>query len=491
MPSRDENGGRSPLLLVASRLLLTRQFGEAGWEAVDEALGQLSESLHWLPAHLLYVDDAHTLSRYRLEPVYPRDPEEIRRLIGEAERSVLEGRTASIWLMGGDVLLPHFRLSNPADDTDEEILSDAPYASPTGDPFSPSRSVGRLPHLDGSADAFVALIRRNSEPQRLLCPDDCPVAAGYTASIWREASERVLAGITDVGALRLSPPWELGDYPFVRRQAAAIRYFNLHGKPDGTTWHGHLDPAVPADFADVPPALRLVDITSEEARGSIVATESCYGAAMSPRSIAARFLRLGAASLLGSTAMSYGALASPISGADLLVRDFLALCAASGPLGEALLRARLTFARAMMERQGFLDAEDQKTLLSFTLLGNPTLQLQGLASQSHVAEQAMQEPLEPVEVVCAHSVPSPDCSPPAATLLEEIQELAAMFLQGDSGDASLRHTSCRLHGVSAESVSATTDCSVVSFNRSLPDGRVAVARFTLRDGQIAKTIVSH
>ncbi len=491
VPLPDDGGGRAPLLLLASRLLLTRKFGEQGWIAVDKALGQLSESLHWLPARLLYVDDERCLSPYGLTAVYPREPEGILSLVRAAERVLFDGQVSAVWLMGGDELLPCFRLDNPADDTDSVILSDAPYASPGGDPFAPVRPVGRLPHLDGAVESFLALIARNTASQVLPCLDACPVVSGYTASIWREASQQVLTGITDTGAMRLSPPWDLSDYPFIRRQVAPIRYYNLHGRPDGTTWHGQLDPAVPADFTDFPPALRQVDISAAEARGCIVATESCYGGALSERSIASRFLRLGAASFLGSTAMSYGALASPISGADLLIRDFISLCAASVPLGEALLRARLAFARVMMERQGFLDAEDQKTLLSFRLLGNPTLRLSGVEPEAPVAVQALQMPMEPVEVVCAHAVPTTDAPAPPASLLEEIQELAALFLRSGRNDVPTRHATCITPPVRATSGLNSANCSVVSFDRALADGQVAVARFTLRDGHLAKTIVSH
>jgi hypothetical protein len=41
--------------------------------------------------------------------------------------------------------------------------------------------------------------------------------------------------------------------------------------------------------------------------------------------------------------------------------------------GQALQWAKLSFANDMLNRQGYLDAEDQKTLLSFNLLGDPTL----------------------------------------------------------------------------------------------------------------------
>jgi len=42
-------------------------------------------------------------------------------------------------------------------------------------------------------------------------------------------------------------------------------------------------------------------------------------------------------------------------------------------IGEALKYAKVSLAREMQERQGYLDSEDQKTLLSFVLYGDPAL----------------------------------------------------------------------------------------------------------------------
>jgi hypothetical protein len=42
--------------------------------------------------------------------------------------------------------------------------------------------------------------------------------------------------------------------------------------------------------------------------------------------------------------------------------------------GESLRRAKIHLTREMQRRQGFLDAEDQKTLISFVLFGDPLAQ---------------------------------------------------------------------------------------------------------------------
>jgi len=51
-------------------------------------------------------------------------------------------------------------------------------------------------------------------------------------------------------------------------------------------------------------------------------------------------------------------------------------------IGEALLRAKLGLVEEMAEQQGFLDGEDQKTILSFVLYGDPSLGAPIVASRS-------------------------------------------------------------------------------------------------------------
>jgi hypothetical protein len=89
--------------------------------------------------------------------------------------------------------------------------------------------------------------------------------------------------------------------------------------------------------------------------------------------LALRFLAAGALTFVGSTKVAYGAIAPPIVGADLLSRYFWEGLLAHLTVGEALKRAKVQLAHEMQERQGYLDGEDQKTLTSFVLYGDPSL----------------------------------------------------------------------------------------------------------------------
>ena len=48
-------------------------------------------------------------------------------------------------LLGGDHIIPFFRLKNPCDDSDSKVLSDNPYASRDDDYLIPERACSRIP----------------------------------------------------------------------------------------------------------------------------------------------------------------------------------------------------------------------------------------------------------------------------------------------------------------------------------------------------------
>jgi hypothetical protein len=80
--------------------------------------------------------------------------------------------------------------------------------------------------------------------------------------------------------------------------------------------------------------------------------------------------------------MSYGTLAPPLSGADLLGAHLWEGILEGLSVGDALRRAKSRFLRDIAERQGYLDGEDQKALISFVLYGDPSLRLHSTVKSS-------------------------------------------------------------------------------------------------------------
>ncbi len=145
---------------------------------------------------------------------------------------------------------------------------------------------------------------------------------------------------------------------------------------DAPEWFGQRDPFTdPTDYVDFPVALRPEDIVNGGNAPYIVFTEACYGANVygknSETAICMKFLDSGSKAVIGSTKISYGSVTPPLIAADLLGKLFWDGLKQALPVGEALRQAKLKLATEMHRRQGYLDGEDQKTLISFVLYGDP------------------------------------------------------------------------------------------------------------------------
>jgi hypothetical protein len=77
--------------------------------------------------------------------------------------------------------------------------------------------------------------------------------------------------------------------------------------------------------------------------------------------------------MIGSTCVAYGGVNATLEAADQLALFFWQEIAAGYSGGRALQQAKVAYARHLDARQGYLDGEDQKTLISFVYYGDPTL----------------------------------------------------------------------------------------------------------------------
>ena len=213
---------------------------------------------------------------------------------------------------------------------------------------------------------------------------------GYTAAVWHQAASAVFQAIGEPGALHSSPPCSADGPPVqtgipvhpIPAPAGRLAYFNLHGLAEAPEWYGQRDPLSPAVGPDYPVALRPGDIQADERRAGefpqVVFSEACYGLNVAGKpidqSISLKFLQAGAQAVAGSTCMSYGTVGEPLMAADLLGQTFWKHIRSGYPAGEALRLAKIILAGSMHQRQGYLDGEDQKTLISFILFGDPLAQ---------------------------------------------------------------------------------------------------------------------
>ncbi len=393
-------------LIVSNRRALVAKYGRLGFEQLDSDLGRLREVV-WqhtgLDCALIYVDDEASVDRWELKPVDPRNPWQIKRLIDQMDDRLKDqgGAVRYVLIVGGDGIIPFHRLSNPVDDQDADVPSDNPYACRDTDYLIPERAVGRLPDGDSEGLGFLhSLIetavdahRRRMGPKGLFgvlggqitglshaLQALTPMRAngkglGYSASIWRKASRAVFSVIGNDSQLRTCPPLTYEGFRITERPY--FGYFNLHGIEDGPNWYGQRDTLFPADYPLFPLALRPRDLTAADYADAVIFTEACYGANILGKNvrdaIALRFLEARALAVVGSTKVAYGSMAPPLLGADLVGRYFWEGLRAHLTAGDALRYAKASLAREMQQRQGYLDGEDQKALISFVLYGDPSL----------------------------------------------------------------------------------------------------------------------
>ncbi len=390
-------------LIVSHRSQLEAHYGAEAAARIDALLERLvrtTEKHTHILTDLIYVDRQDMLAEYGLSPPEETTPAAVTALLAELDAKLnAEGAAiGSVLLVGGDAIVPFHRLPNPVEDGDGDICTDAPYASRDAQLLG-ERAVGRLPQptAEGLERAIMYTLKthKKARPRRLSlwraflrwlmrsAPRMAP-SLGYTASVWRRAAGAVYKVLDGEGDLHASPPMTADDWHPGGLQPARYGYFNLHGLQDVPHWYGQRDAATEPAYPDFPVALSPDDVVNGGRAPRVVFTEACYGAHVQGKStdeaLALRFMACGTTGFVGATCIAYGSVSTPLTGADLLAQRFWERLLAGRSQGQALRDAKIAFAREMHRRQGYLDTEDQKTLLSFVLYGDPTLHPAGAKS---------------------------------------------------------------------------------------------------------------
>jgi hypothetical protein len=261
----------------------------------------------------------------------------------------------------------------------------------------------------------------------------------YTAAVWRRSS---LASFRPVGEGRdmfVSPPESNASINRQKLVGSPLGYYNLHGLADSPEWYGQRDPNEKKQMPDFPVALTPADLGDDNSIPKLIFSEACYGAytinKTEDESIALKFVSRGAISFIGSTCVSYGSISTPLISADLLGNLFWKFIKEGFSTGEALMKAKIELVREMNKRQGFLDGEDQKTLISFIQYGDPLVCKQ--ISPKH--KKAMVRSSQPavIKIVCDAEDQGAELRDSAGEAIAQAKELLADYLPGLS-NAELR-----------------------------------------------------
>jgi hypothetical protein len=397
--------GRFPTyIVITTQQGLESQYGAEHLAEIDASLRQVvksTQALHNWNAYLVYVDEAKCTDQFGLPPAKPRDVWSIKTFISELDHSLARRgeMIGAILIVGGPKVVPFHHLPNPIDDFDTDVPSDNPYACEDENYFVPSWSVGRLPGTDSSDPAPLLsqldqIVQARAEQHlqekkslfarimeflsKVFSFRSNKNSFGYSAEVWQRAAHSVYRPIGKPHTLMISPPTQADYFVGKKHKPSRLAYYNLHGLEDAPEWYGQRDPIETINGPDYPIALRPQDIKNSGRAPHIVFSEACFGANIFQKNvedaIALKFLDSGTKAIVGSTCTSYGSIAPPLIAADLLGKAFWSYLKDGFPAGEALRRAKIHLAKDMNRRQGYLDGEDQKTLVSFVLYGDPLAQ---------------------------------------------------------------------------------------------------------------------
>jgi hypothetical protein len=500
-----------------------------------------------------------------IKPARSGDPWSIKLALADLDQCLTKNgeMVGALLIVGGPEIIPFHHLPNPVDDVDLDVPSDNPYGTRDDNYFVPEWPVGRLPggtakEAQPLVDVLQEYADRHKQASRhkpwytrwweiifnLFRADASRVRPnlGYTAAIWQQASLSVFQPIGEARSMLVSPPIQVktdpdslftigsdGRYsPLINHLTqtdvalgpARLAYFNLHGMSDAAEWFGQCDPHDSTPGAEYPVALRPQDLSDQDHRSSesnngnkdsipaVVFSEACFGAHITGKSvnqaISLTFLAHGTQVVVGSTCTVYGSISAPLAAADLLGYAFWSCLSEGYSAGEALRLAKIQMASEMHRRQGYLDGEDQKTLISFVLYGDPLAQTLPVGKQPKAAFRTLKPP-DQVKTVCDRSEGNVDEQPPGPEVMDYVKHIVSQYLPG-MADAKLsltqEHASCQGEAHSCPTAqigskgtpSQTPQRKVVTLSKQVQRGsglHQHYARLTLdSQGKLVKLVVS-
>jgi len=391
---------RPAYIILTSRRLLTSIYGPDLQSEIENCLQDIlraKRSARGWSAYLVDADNRESLQPFGLDPVDASNAWRVKTLLTNLDGTLAKKgeMIGALLIVGGHEVIPFHLLPNPTDDGDPDVPSDNPYASRDENYFVPEWPVGRIPTpsdthatfllgvlrgvVDEPAPVRVSLVQTIFAFLRNLFPaPSSPLrnGSGCTAAVWQKASAEVFRIIGPASGLLVCPPVNSENLPPNLLTGSKYSYFNLHGMENGPQWLGQRNAkAKSTEDVEFPVVLLPAQVAGARKTPNVVFTEACYGANILKKgvgdSVSLEFLASGTRALVGSTKIAYGAASAPLIAADLLARMFLQNCLAGIPVGEALRQSKLSFASEMNRQQDLLDPEDQKTLISFLLFGDP------------------------------------------------------------------------------------------------------------------------
>jgi len=364
-------------VIITNMGALRKKYGKS-MLSIERALLRLVEAdrKRGLETKVVAVDSIGDMENVGGRPVTDKDDQ---KQVKTAVDAVCQAyRPDYMMILGAPDIVPHQDLRNPAyhpqGDDDKVVPSDIPYACEA--PYSknpakfigPTRVMGRLPDLLGTADPrYLVSLLGTAARHRTRSRGDYQKYFSVTAEVWKGSTSLSLTKLFgSSSAMATSPP--KGPVWTTAQLRPCVHFINCHGSPSDPNFYGQRGRRYPVAHSASRLERRIMN-------GTVVAVECCYGAELydpadsgMQAGICSTYLRDGAYGYFGSTTIAFG----PSEGngqADLVCQYFLDEVLNGASLGDAVLRARHRFAGGYTH----LDPFDLKTLVQFFLLGDPSI----------------------------------------------------------------------------------------------------------------------
>jgi Peptidase family C25 len=380
---------QSVKLSITCRKALEKKYDAKALARIDAAIGKwiAADATRGIRTIHLAVDDPKDMQPYKVAPVAGE-------ITAEKVKTAIDALVASltpdyIVLLGSGDVVPLFDVTNPTlsrnGDTDPTVPTDNPYASSQAfdkkkraSYLVPNRVLGRIPDLPGS-----------NEPEWLL--EYLAVAAEWKSrsptsyardllvccDTWKQSGKECVEYLSRKAAtLMTCPPCGDSSRKLKGRRAALLQMIKCHGAPSDSWFYGQRG-------YDYPEVMRSTSLRKRTRKATVVGSMCCFGAnifdpldpaAQHPGEppISSVYLRQGAFGFLGSTCTAWVGLDSMLC-SDWIVAAFLKSVLAGASLGRATLEARQNLARWSQQQGDQVDSADEKTLIQFMLLGDPSI----------------------------------------------------------------------------------------------------------------------
>jgi len=440
-------------LVVTHKRQLSKKYSDADLKKISQALSSLAQKdkARGIVTHIIHLDDQAEMAKYGLSAVSGT-------LSANKCKTAIDALFVAlspdyVVLLGSGDVIPFFEVPNPSfadqGDDDESVLTDNPYASSRkfvksklSSYLIPDRVVGRIPDLPGDrpdagwlldylkyAESWKLQNADSFADDLIVCCDEWKAAGADCVSYLSRKSNRLM----------ISPPVKTTAGPLKTRYKARVHVIKCHGAQIDGKFYGQKGESYP----DVIHSSILKGKTVE---GSVVGAMCCYGAATfdpdDPAAVIAGdvpipsiYLRQGAYGFYGSTTLAWVGF-TDMQCADWIVAGALRLVLNGASLGRGLLDSKQNFVKWIEQQGRTPDLAEEKTLLQFLLLGDPSI----------------------------HLVPSVQTAGPVLAAMGAVRMPATAIL-GSPEERRLRRTVA--HGTSERLTKDLPDRTVVSRKKSL------------------------